>query len=249
MIPIEYEINRLKEIIFEMLDLVKTQVNEAKTSLMEMDSDLAESIIRRELRVNALEITIDRECENLLACYNPVAADLRFVLSSIKISESLERISDHAYRIARYVQNSDVKKDKSLFASLLMEVLFDTVVSMIDFVTEALDKQDTATAKKAFKLDKIIDKLQKKAPEIIKKLVREDINRIKNTLYYFNIIGKLERCGDLTKNIAEEIVFYIEAEILKHQKRNKKIKKRLDKVSGRNENPGHATDTPETNFS
>ncbi len=236
MIPIEYELDRLKEIIFEMFDLVKTQITEAKSSLSEIDNDLAESIIRRELRVNALEITIDRECENLLACYNPVAADLRFVMSVLKISESLERISDHAYRIAMYVLGGDVKKDVHLFKNLSMGELFDTVDTMIDHVIEALEKQDTSIAKKTFKLDKIIDKAKKDAPDIIKKSVKADFNNLKNALHLFSIIGKLERCGDLIKNISEEIVFYIEAEILKHQKRNKKIRKRIEKVDGKEGN-------------
>ena len=235
MIPIEYELGRLKEIMFEMFDLVKTQINEAKSSLMEMDNDMAELIIRRELRVNALEITIDRECENLLACYNPVASDLRLVMSALKISESLERISDHAYRIAKYVQGGDVHNDEQLFKNLKMEELFDTVSVMVDSVVEALENKDANVAKKAFKLDKIIDKTKKDAPDAIKKRIKEDINHVKNALHLFSIIGKLERCGDLTKNIAEEIVFYIEAEILKHQKRNKKIRKRIDKVTGKEE--------------
>ena len=236
MIPIEYELDRLKEITFEMFGLVKTQINEAKDSLTEMDHDLAESIIRRELRVNALEITIDRECENLLACYNPVASDLRLVMSALKISESLERISDHAYRIAKYVQDGDVHKDVQFLKSLKMEELFDTISTMVDHVVEAFDNKDTKIAKKVFKLDKIIDKTKKDAPGIIKKSIKEDINHVKNTLYIFSIIGKLERCGDLIKNIAEEIVFYIEAEMLRHQKRNKKIRKRIEKIPDTEQN-------------
>ncbi|OFY62215.1 MAG: hypothetical protein A2Y71_16635, partial [Bacteroidetes bacterium RBG_13_42_15] len=172
MIPIEYELDRLKEITFEMFGLVKTQINEAKDSLTEMDHDLAESIIRRELRVNALEITIDRECENLLACYNPVASDLRLVMSALKISESLERISDHTYRIAKYVQDGDVHKDVQFLKSLKMEELFDTISTMVDHVVEAFDNKDTKIAKKVFKLDKIIDKTKKDAPGIIKKSIK-----------------------------------------------------------------------------
>jgi phosphate transport system protein len=235
MIPIEYELDRLKEIIFEMFDLVKTQINEAKSSLTEMDNDLAESIIRRELRVNALEITIDRECENLLACYCPVASDLRLVISALKISESLERISDHAYRIAKYVQGGDVRKDDQLLKSLEMEELFDTVSTMVDYAVEALDNKDAKIAKKIFKLDKSINKAKKDAPDIIKKSIKGDINNVKNSLHIFSVIGKLERCGDLIKNISEEIIFYIEAEIVKHQKRNKKIRKRIEKVAGTEE--------------
>lgn len=229
MIPIEYELDRLKEIIFEMFDLVKSQITESRDAVLKADIDLTESIIRRELRVNALEITVDRECENLLACYAPVAADLRFVISALKISGNLERISDHAYRIAIYIQEGDIKKDEYLVDKLNLKELFDTVCNMIDLSAEALDKQDAVIAKKTLKLDKTIDKAKKSSPEIIKKVVKEDNNHIKNALHFFSIIGKLERCGDLIKNISEEIVFYIEAEILKHKKRNKKIRKRIDK--------------------
>ncbi|MFO7656965.1 MAG: phosphate signaling complex protein PhoU [Bacteroidales bacterium] len=236
MIPIEYEINRLKEIILEMFDLVKSQIEESKSSLIEVDYDLAESVIRREMRVNALEITIDRECENLLACYNPVASDLRFVISTLKISESLERISDHAYRIAKYLQAGDLKKDTRLFKELQIEELFNTIVSMIDDVVEAIEKQDTSIAKKVFKLDKTINKTKKDAPAIIKKHLKENIDSIENSLHLFSVIGKLERCGDVLKNIGEEIVFYLEAQILRHQKRNSKIRKRIEKEDAKTNN-------------
>ncbi|MBN2610334.1 MAG: phosphate signaling complex protein PhoU [Bacteroidales bacterium] len=236
MIPIEYEINRLKEIILEMFDLVKSQIEESRSSVVEMNYDLAESVIRREMRVNALEITIDRECENLLACYNPVASDLRFVISILKISESLERISDHAYRIAKYLQGGDLKKDSRLYKELQIEGLFNTIISMIDNVVESIEKQDTSIAKKVFKLDKTINKTKKDAPAIIKKYVKENIDGLENALYLFSVIGKLERCGDVLKNIGEEIVFYLEAQILRHQKRNSKIRKRIEKEEDKPQN-------------
>jgi phosphate transport system protein len=103
---------------------------------------------------------------------------------------------------------------------------------MLDHVIEALENKDTKVAKKTFKLDKSINNTKKDAPDIIKKRVKEDINHVKNTIHLFSIIGKLERCGDLIKNIAEDIMFYIEAEIIRHQKRNKKIRKRIDKADG-----------------
>ncbi len=238
MIPLEYELSRINEIIFEMFDLVKTQIAETKETILTMNSELAESVVRRELRVNALEITIDRECENLLACYNPVAADLRYVISAVKISESLERIGDHAYRIAKYVQGGDVKKDSPLIKDLAISQLFDVVDSMLGNAINALENKDTIEAKKVFKQDKIINRAKKDAPDIIKKVVKKDSESLHTAIHLFSIIGKLERCGDLIKNISEEIVFYIEAEILKHNKRNKKIRKRFEKEELREEKKG-----------
>ncbi len=229
MIPIEYELEQLKEIIFEMLELVKVQMQEVKKALLKLEPEIAEEIIRRELRVNALEITVDRECENLLALYSPVAADLRFVISALKISESLERISDHAYRIAKYITDNCLRKDEKLFKELDIENLFNTVDSMLENVSIALENQDTSLIRKVFKQDKIINKIKKNAPEILNKSIKQNNENTLNNLFIFSVIGKLERSGDQLKNIAEEIVFYIEAEIMKHKKRNKKIRKAMQK--------------------
>lgn len=228
MIPLEYEMNRVNDMTIEMYELVKAQIFEAKKALVENDEELAESIERRELRINAIEINIDRDCENILARYNPLAADLRFIISVIKISESLERISDHAYRVARYVKDDLIKKDEDLFKKLEIEVLFNTVVTMLDLSLQALENKDAELAKQIFKHDKVIDKIKRDAPEVIEKAIKDNAKNIKSTLYLFSIIGKLERCGDVIKNIAEELVFFLEAEILRHQKRNEKIKKRME---------------------
>ena len=99
----EKELSALKENVSEMWRLVLSQLEKAKQAFLENDLERAREVISREKRVNTLELKIDSDCENYIALFNPVAIDLRLVLSLIKISGTLERIGDFADGIARHV--------------------------------------------------------------------------------------------------------------------------------------------------
>jgi phosphate transport system protein len=235
MIPIEYELNRVKDILYEMSDLVMNQIIDSRDSLIKYDEDLAEEIIRKELRVNALEITLDRDCEDILARYSPVATDLRLIISILKISESLERIGDHAYNIAKYVLLNEKKFNSNLINKLNFAKIFTEIGSMLNIVFDAFEEGDLEMAKKVFKQDKYLNKINKQAPEIIEAEIEKSKKVIFESLMLFRIIGKLERVGDHIKNIAEEVIFYHEDKIVKHKKRNKKLIKKYHKEIGKEE--------------
>ena len=205
----------------EMLHLCKSQLEKATEALKNYDSDLAEEVIHRETRVNALDLKIERDCEKFLALYNPVATDLRFIMAIRKINLDLERIGDLAYEIANYVVEEDKKIPKSLFQSLNFDVLFETVTSMLENIAIAYEEKDVKIARKVFKKDKILDKTNRNAFDILEREIKKDITIIRQSLLLFVVVKKLERVGDLIKNISEEIIFYIDAEVLKHQKKKK----------------------------
>lgn len=94
MIYIEKELENLKKEVLEMWDLVNSQLNRAGESLISLDKDLAKEVVYREKRVNAFELKIDSDCEDIIGLYNPVALDLRFTLAMMKINNNLERIAD-----------------------------------------------------------------------------------------------------------------------------------------------------------
>ena len=104
---LEKEINSLKKELLNMFLLVESQWKKKAIAILEFDQDIAEEISSIENRVNALELTIDKKCENILALLSPVAIDLRFVLSTYKINHELERVADIAESIANYVANND----------------------------------------------------------------------------------------------------------------------------------------------
>jgi phosphate transport system protein len=228
MIPLEYEIDRIKNIFLEMLDLVRNQIILTKEALLKNDIELAEEVMRKEGRVNSYELTIDRECEDFLALHTPVAADLRLTIAILKMSLGLERIGDHAYGTSAFVYNEKLKLSKEIIELVQLTELFDDVAGMLENITEAFENGDVAKAKTVFKQDKIIDKINKKLPDLLDDYMKESKDKIPNIILLARVIGKLERSGDLIKNMAEEIIFYIESKVIKHRKKNKKIQKRFN---------------------
>ena len=223
MIPIEYELEKLTKSCYDMFDNVVMQLQKCQRVVLQNDIELAEDIVRKEIRVNALELNIERDCENILALKTPVATDLRFVIAILKISGNLERIGDHAFHMAEYVLNNKLEISKDQFNQLKIDDMFKGALEMMGIVVSAIEKKDSEKAKVVFKKDKVLDKITNKAPELIEKMIVENKTNTIAFLHVFRIIGKLERIGDLVKNIAEEIIFYIESDTVRHKKRNKKI--------------------------
>jgi phosphate transport system protein len=209
----------ISEAGFEMLILCKSQLEKAKEAFVNHDNDLAEEVMHTESRVNALDLKIERDCEKFLALYNPVAIDLRFIMAVLKINGELERIADHAYNISKYVVDQDIKIAPKLLKVIEFEKMFDTIDSMMDHITFSYTEKDVKTARKVFKKDKILDKINLNSFGIIEKEIKKDISITQQALIVLSVIKKLERVGDLIKNIAEEIIFYIDAEKLKHKRK------------------------------
>lgn len=216
---LERELEILNDDILELIDLVKNQLEKCKDALMNHDLDLAEEIHNNEKRVDALELKIDRDCENILALYNPVAVDLRFVLATIKINSDLERIGDHANSISKYLMEFGEPLNESHLKAMELDVMFDTAIDMINMVFEAFIAEDTKMARKVFSMDKKLNKIHKNASDKVIEMQKSKSFDIRAYLYLFSMISKMERVGDLTKNAAEEIVFYIDAKVLKHKKK------------------------------
>ena len=215
----EQQLEGLNQTCFEMLILCKKQLTKAKESLLNHDGDLAEEVMYTESRVNALDLRIENDCEKFLALYNPLAIDLRFTMAILKINYDLERIADHAYNISKYVVDDDNKIAPNLFKVIEFEKMSETVDSMMDHITFAYTEKDVKTARKVFKKDKILDKINFNSFKVLETEIKKDNAIIPQVLVLFSVIKKLERVGDLIKNIAEEIIFYIDAEVVKHQKK------------------------------
>jgi len=202
----------------KMLSLCENQLTNAYQSFSSFDADLAEEVMHKENRVNALDIKIEEDCENYLALYQPVARDLRFIMAIRKINSDLERIGDHAFAIARNVTLKNNPVDSKLMELLQIEKMFSVVMEMMQHVSEGFIDKKSKTARKVFKKDKIVDEINTNSYAIISEEVTKNSKLIDDALVLFSIIHKLERVGDLIKNIAEKIIFYLDAEIIMHKK-------------------------------
>ena len=213
-----------------MWKLVLSQLEKAKQSYLNGDVELAREIAVREKRVDALELKIDSDCENFIALYSPVAVDLRLTLSIIKFCTTLERIADFAKGIARHVIDDDCDNlFPQLIEDLQIEKMFDTTISMLSDGFVALESENTKLAGKILAKDEEIDQIYRKSFAILTAYLQDNAAHIHCGLKTLLLIRKLERIGDHCSNLVEEIVFYVDAKVLKHCK-----KKKIEKLNDEN---------------
>jgi phosphate transport system protein len=222
MTHLDIELAKLKEDMLEMFQMVLTQLAKAKDSLMRLDTDLAREVIVTEKRVNSFELKLDRDCENIIALFNPVAVDLRFVLANLKINSNLERIGDIAEGIAKFVINIELGLEQELLSKTRLLEMYDTGNSMLTDVMTAFEKEDTSLARSVFEKDETLDEINAIATIAVAEFIESHTDRIHQGLFALSTIRKLERVGDQCKNIAEEIIFYVEAKVLKHNRKSEK---------------------------
>ena len=218
MVQLDDNIAKLKKSVLEMMTVVNSQVEKVGEVVKNNDSDIAEEILVNEKLINAAELKIDRDCENFLALYTPVAADLRFVIATMKIATFLERIGDNTKGIAGYL--IDMKGDfpKELIQEIQFDEMFATALQLVKDAATSFEEEDTKVARKVFKKDKELNKINKLASAVTLKHIQSNPDDGINHLFMLSVIRKLERIGDLAKNIAEETIFYVDAKVLKHKK-------------------------------
>lgn len=222
MTHLDTELKNLKSELLEMWTLVMNQMIKAKDALIHFDKDLAIDVEINEKRVNGYEIKIDRDCENLLALYNPVAVDLRFILAVLKINYNLERIGDYARSIAKIVRNNEERISEDLLKQVSIQEMFDLTNSLFADSMLAFEEENSRLARTIFMKDENIDRFNKAANGKIGEYIQANTSEMADALNMVTIVRKLERVGDQTKGIAEEIIFYLEAKVLKHKPKQEK---------------------------
>jgi phosphate transport system protein len=213
----EMELFTLKKEVGEMWHLVLSQLQKCKQAYLTGDTELSREVVSREKRVNSYELKIDSLCENYIALFAPVAVDLRLVLSLMKISGTLERIGDFASGIAQHVMvDSCHQVAETLKEDLKIETMFDTVISMLSDSFVTLESESTKLSGKILQMDDEVDSLYRDGKQVLAEYIQKDPNGGTCVLETFLVLRKIERIGDHCSNIVEEIVFYIDAKVLKH---------------------------------
>jgi phosphate transport system protein len=217
MAQIETELQLLKVEAVNMWTLVNSQLSKARLAFLNFDKDLAREVVTKEKRVNGSELKIDRDCENIFALFCPVAIDLRFLLAVLKINSNLERIGDIAEGIAKYVIDAEAPFTKELLDVTRILPMYEESVKMLEDTQEAFEKEDTILARSVFKKDDFLDDINRHAHKVLERHLKDHPEDTSQALWLLSIIRKLERVGDQAKNVAEEIIFYLEAKVLKHK--------------------------------
>lgn len=212
----EENYSMLKHKLVEMGELVQQVVSSAIKALSTSDLDLAHETVQDDEHVDRLEVEIDELVLKLLALQQPMAIDLRFLITALKINNDLERMGDQATNVA---QNVIVLKSvdlKQIDTHLDFEAMEQSVLQMVQKTIDSFTTGDVELARSVIDQDDEVDALNKR---IIDKLVghlRTNPSDADSCIALLLITRNLERIGDLCTNIAEDVIYYIEGKIVKH---------------------------------
>ena len=209
------ELDKIKKMILSLGALVEQRVARIKQAIEDRDAELAKAIMNLDHEIDEMEVEIEEECLKIIALHQPVAADLRFIVAVIKINNDLERIGDQVVNIAQRVVRI-AKRPVAPFRFDYSEMA-DRAETMLRMSLDSLVNQDIDVAIKVLHLDDDVDKIKDLAYDRIKQAMAdgltEDIGYMINLLL---ISRHIERLADHATNIAEEVVYMIEGEIVRH---------------------------------
>ena len=209
------QIDKLKQMVLWLGTLVEESVESAIRAVKTRDARLARQVIQGDAKIDQMEVEVEEECLHTLALYNPVANDLRFVVSVLKINGDLERIADKAVNIAEQVS--------SLIESPLLDTVpFDflgqseRVRTMLKKSLDALVNADAELADWVRHTDDQVDKVHREMARSVKQAIREHPDQVDGLLTLWSLSRQLERIADHAVNIAEDVIYMVKGDILRH---------------------------------
>ncbi len=209
-----HEIERLQQKLLTMGSMVEDRVRKACSVIESEDVKLAKQIIKSDWEIDEMEIEIEEECLKIMALYQPVARDLRFLVTFIKINSEMERIGDYAALIAKRVKRISKFESPAGFSFNFQEMT-DKVMSELRMSIDSLVDRDVAKAKQIFLLDLEIDALRSKGYKMILKEMNATPEHTTSLLNLYLVIRHLERIADRATNIAEDVIYMVEGDIVR----------------------------------
>ena len=213
---LQRELEHLKEEIISLGSTVETNLENAVKALSEMNNDLAEEVILKDRVIDRKEIEVEEECLKILALYQPVAIDLRFIVAVLKINNDLERIGDLAANIAKRTLFINENSPMDYNAKFNFNDISDKVLRMLEKSLDALLNLDPVAAKEICAYDDEIDDLIRNMHQFIKDEMQKFPEKIDILLKYLHVFRYLERIGDLATNIAEDTIYMVDGDIVRH---------------------------------
>jgi phosphate transport system protein len=214
---LQRELEKIKKRVLSLCAMVEERVHMAKKAVETWDADLAGEIIRKDYEIDELEVEVEEECLKILALHQPVAVDLRFLIAVIKINNDLERIGDEAANVAKRVEN--ISRRKRLELSFDYSTMAEKIVTMLHMSIDSLVYQDLDLAFQVMTMDDDVDRMYREIYDRIKAAISDRPEYVGYMINLNGISRCLERIGDHCTNIAEEVIYLIEGEIIRHAKK------------------------------
>jgi phosphate transport system protein len=208
------EIDRLKKRILHLAALVEESLQMAVRAVNDRSVETADRVIDGDPVIDSLEIEVEEECLKILALHQPVAADLRYVVAVLKINNDLERIADLAVNIAERAR--DQARCAHMAVAFDLTAMVNRAVQMVRKSVDALVAQDTVMAQEVRAEDDIIDDMHRSTFRLIQQLISENPDKVEYLVCLLSVSRNLERIADHATNIAEDVIYMIEGEIVRH---------------------------------
>jgi phosphate transport system protein len=209
------EIDRLKEMLISLCEVVEENLRRAVESIRKRDANIARTVIEMDVEIDHMEVDMEEECLKILALYQPVAIDLRFIITAMKINNDLERIGDLAVNLAEHStflaghRQTDVPFD--------FEEMTQKTELMLRKSLDALVKMDSKLAYEVCADDDEIDALDRQMQLMLQKAVHTHPEQTECLMHLRSASGHLERVADHATNIAEDVIYMIEGRIVRHK--------------------------------
>ncbi|MCX6639463.1 MAG: phosphate signaling complex protein PhoU [bacterium] len=215
---LQREIANLKKQLLTMSAMVQEIIIRAVRALNERDTRLADRVIQSDNEIDRLELDIEEDCLKILALYNPVAQDLRFVVAVLKINNDLERMADQAVNIAERAKTLATREKIEIPSDLTK--LADISLQMLKDALQALIKLDTDLAAAVIKMDDQADDIHRQMYQLVQQKMRENPEQIECQINIISISRNLERIADQITNIAEDVIYLVKGDIIRHSYQN-----------------------------
>jgi phosphate transport system protein len=210
----QQELNKLKGSLLQMAGLAERAISNAVEALVKRDTSLAEKTIGEDEKINQMELRIDEMCLKLLALHQPMAADLRFITSAMRINTELERIGDQAVNIAERVIS--LNQEPQLKPYIDIPRMAEITQSMVRDVLDAFVNGDAQLARSVCERDDQVDGLNDQVFRELLTYMMGDSKTITRAVHLIIVSRCLERIADHATNIAEGVIFMVKALVIKH---------------------------------
>ncbi len=211
----ERELDGLKKELLELSAAVEESVVKAIHSLKDRNEELAREVIDNDDAVDNAEVALEEQCLKILALHQPVAGDLRFIVSALKINNELERVADLAVNIAE--RSLVIGRHKVIDAPFDFIHMAQKSRSMLTRSIDSLIRMDTVLAHEVCEADDEVDELNREVYTQVYRLIKERPENAEILINYISVSRHLERIADYATNIAEDVIYLVEGKIIRHQ--------------------------------
>jgi phosphate transport system protein len=214
-IDLQTEIVNLRRSLLAMGAATERRLALAARALVHGDVGAAQEVKATDSEIDAMEVDLETQCMRILALGSPVAHDLRFVLSVVRISSDFERIADLSRGISKKVIRWGAGTGPAEVSGALADMA-SAAQSMLADVLAALSDEDANRCREVRRADRLVDDLNKEVAASSKQLIQDDVVRTSEAIDMMQIAQRLERIADITTNIAEDVIFLVEGRVVRH---------------------------------